>query len=81
MKYLVFLMLIILLSCSKMSLKHCYECKTVRAAAGQVRVLHPCGTSKQIEDIELKGYTYTRHMADGSQTVEIVPLVCEQKDY
>jgi hypothetical protein len=54
MKYLVFLMLIILLSCSKMSLKHCYECKTVTAAAGQVRVLHPCGTSKQIEDIELK---------------------------
>jgi hypothetical protein len=81
MKYLFFLMFISLLSCSKKSLKHCYECKTVRAAAGQIRVIHPCGTSKQIAEIENTGYSYTRYLADGSQTAEIVPLVCEQKDY
>ena len=81
MKYIFFLMLIFLLSCSKKSLKHCYECKTVREAAGQIRVLHPCGTSKQIEDIEDKGYSYTRFMSDGSQTIETGPLLCVQQDY
>jgi hypothetical protein len=74
------LLAISLFACKKIGPKHCYECTTLRSVAGQIRTIDQCGTSAEIEDFEKKGYKYTIHRADGSESVEIIPLACVQKD-
>lgn len=80
MRYLYLILLsFTFFSCKKIGPKHCYECSTTRTVAGQIRTIEQCGTEKEIEEVEHKGYKYTVSV-NGNQTTEIIPLVCVQKD-